>query len=227
APALVGGNQPNTRRTLMIRKTLTVAIAATLFAGAAGAADLPLKSPGLANVLAPYTGSGLYVGFNAGGGGGSASAANANVVSLQGLVGVTIGYAWSLPSAQSFVAVEADFDLMNLNTVANAGVTLNGPADFEQRIIFGFPLQTAAQFLPFLGNLLSNTTLPPFAALPAGVTAGNSHMYIFGGIDEKDVSVNFGLASNKAWLIAPTFGFGNRVQLSNGFAMDSSIEAQF
>lgn len=203
------------------------ALAVACLSGPALAADLPVKAAPLSNIFGPYTGYGLYVGFNAGGGGGNANLANANVVSLQGLVGLTVGYAWSLPSGQSFLAIEGDFDLMNLNTGANAGLTLNGPADLEQRVLYGFPLQTAAQFVPFLGNLLSNNPLPPFNALPAGVTAGNSHLYLFAGVDEKDVSTNVGLTANKAWLIAPEVGFGNRVQLSNGFAMDQSLAVQF
>ncbi len=193
----------------------------------AQAADLPLKAPPKLNALGPYTGSGLYVGFNAGGGGGSADMAAANVVALQGLVGVTVGYAWSMPSGTAFAAVEGDFDVMNLSTGSNAGLTLNGPADLEQRVLYGFPVQGFLSQVPLIGTLFGNTPLPPFQTLPPGVTATNSHMHVFAGVDEKDISANFGLASNRAWLIAPEIGIGNRVQLSNGFAMDTSIAAQF
>ena len=211
-------------------KNLAIAaVALCLGASPASAADLSLKAPQspLANILGAYTGSGLYIGFNAGGGGGSTNLGPANVVDLQGLMGVTIGYAWTM-SPTRFAAIEADFDAMNLSTGTTAGITLNGPVDIDVRGLYGFPIQDFLGMVPLVGNLLGgNVTLPPFNALPAGVTAGNSHMYVFGGFDVKDVSANIGAGSNTAWLIAPQLGFGNRVQLSNGFAMDSSLAVQF
>lgn len=215
-----------------MKRIVIAAAALCALATAAPAADLPAKSKPstFANLLTSYTGQGLYVGANMGGGGGSANVASANVVALQGLVGLTVGYAWTL-SPTNFAAIEADFDVMNLSTGSNAGLTLNGPADFEQRFIYGFPMGNLSQ-LPVLGPIFtsifgSNSTLPPFQALPPGVTATNTHMYLFAGVDEKDVSANLGLASSRAWLIAPEVGFGNRTQLSNGFALDTSLAAQF
>jgi len=217
----------------MFRKVL-LATAFAALSTAALAADLPAKakpSTTFQNFLTAYNGSGLYVGVNIGGGGGSASVASANVVSLQGLVGLTIGYGWAV-TPTNFAFVEGDFDAMNLSTGSNLGLTLNGPLDFEQRVGYGFPVGNLAQ-LPVIGPIFSgifgsNSTLPPFQTLPPGVTATNMNMYVFAGIDEKDVSFNFpGLASNRAWLIAPEVGFGTRAQLSNGFAMDTSLAAQF
>ena len=69
------------------------------------AADLPVKAPPL-SAFHPYTGSGFYVGFNTGGGGGSASMSNANVVALQGLAGITVGYAWAMANQQSVKAAD-------------------------------------------------------------------------------------------------------------------------
>lgn len=205
-----------------------LAITAALCFGA-HAADLPVKAPvqNLSNLLSPYSGSGLYVGLNTGGGGGNANLSQANVVALQGLAGITVGYAWALPSQQSFAAIEADVDMMNLSTGATAGLTLNGPVDIDVRALYGFPWQTVGQYLPVFGNLFTNNPLPPFNALPAGVTATNTHFYIFAGFDVKDVSLNVGLASNKEWLIAPQVGFGQREQLSSGFALDTSMAIQF
>ena len=213
----------------MKTKSLILAAALAALALPAAAADMPAKAPPPAapSLLSPYSGSGPYVGFNTGGGGGSASMTQANVVSLQGLVGLTVGYAWSLQGGASFAAVEADFDVMNLSTGSAAGLTFNGPVDLEQRVLYGFPVQTALQMLPILGNLFGNLTLSPFQPLQPGVTATNSHMYLFAGVDEKDVSANLGGTSHKTWLIAPEVGFGNRVQLNNGFAMDTSLAAQF
>lgn len=213
----------------MTRIALAAVLAITGGLAPARAADLtpvPVKASPL-SFLGAYTGQGLYVGLNMGGGGGSASVATpglaANVVDLQGLIGVTVGYAWAMPGSATFAAIEADFDMMNLSTGNTAGLTMNGPIDLEQRILYGFPLKALLDLIPGL----SLGTLPPFNALPAGVTASNSHMYVFAGIDEKDVSASFGAVTNKLWLIAPEIGFGNRVQLSNGFAMDTSMAVQF
>jgi|GEM_PF-2014948 len=216
----------------MKRTIFALAVLGAL-ATAAQAADLPRKAPALpaaTDFLTAYTGSGFYIGANIGGGGGSANMAAANVVNLQGLVGLTLGYGWAMTST-SMAFIEGDFDVMNLSTGSNAGLTFNGPVDLDQRLGFGFPTGGLAT-LPVVGPLFtsifgSGATLPPFAALAPGVTATKSTMYVFVGADEKDVSANLGEGSNKTWLIAPEIGFGNRQQLSNGFGMDTSIAAQF
>jgi opacity protein-like surface antigen len=218
-----------------MKRIVILAALAGLFCGPVLAADLsvlPAKAPALA--LHPYTGYGLYIGANMGGGGGNVNSSSSvvgaqNLVDLQALIGVTAGYAWSMPGGTSWLAVEADFDMMNLSTGGSGlPLTLTGPLDFEQRVLFGFPVTDFFKMLPVIGGInLNLPTLPPFQALPAGVTATNSHMYVFAGIDEKDVSGNFGAMSNKVWLIAPEIGFGNRSQLSNGFATDTSLAVQF
>lgn len=198
----------------------------------AAAADLTLKAPAQTLLGPGYTGQGLYVGMNMGGGGGNANVSvpgigSGNLVDLQALVGVTVGYAWTL-SPTRWVAVEGDFDIMNLSTSGSGlPLTLNGPADLEQRVLYGFPIQAFLAMLPVQLSGITLGPLPPFQALPPNVTAGNAHMYVFAGIDEKDVSANFGASSNKVWLIAPEVGFGNRVQLSNGMAQDVSLGVQF
>ena len=214
----------------MKRYLLAAALAA--FSVPALAADLPVKVRPLTNILgAGYTGSGFYAGINFGGGGGNVNTSiptigGSNLVDLQALIGITVGYAWTMSPTQ-WIAIEGDFDIMNLSTSGTGlPLTLNGPMDFEQRFIYGFPLQSFLAMLPVQLSGL-NLQLPPFPVLPSGVTATNAHMYVFAGIDEKDISANFGAASNKVWLISPEIGIGNRVQLTNGMAQDVSAFVQF
>jgi hypothetical protein len=212
---------------------VAAALAAFAMVGAARAADLSVKALTLPNLLAAgYTGSGLYIGGNMGGGGGHANVSastigSANLVDLQALIGVTIGYAYTM-SPTRWLAAEIDVDMMNLSTSGNGlPLTLSGPMDIEIRGLYGFPIRDFLSMLPVQLTGLGNIQLPPFNALPAGVTATNSHMYVFAGVDFKDVSANVGAASDKVWLIAPEVGIGNRVQLSNGMAQDTSLAVQF
>lgn len=220
----------------MRRFAIITAALAVLGMAPARAADLPqlpLKAPLQGLLGSGYTGSGFYLGMNMGGGGGQANVNTpglaANVVDLQALIGVTVGYAITL-SPTRWASFELDVDMMNLSTTGNGlPLTFNGPLDIEARAIYGFPLSDFLNKLPvqITGLGFNLPALPPFQALPPGVTAGNAHMYVFAGVDFKDVSANFGGGSNKVWLIAPEIGFGNRVQLSNGMAQDTSLFVQF
>lgn len=206
----------------MKRIAIAAAIAAAL-CSAAGAADLPTKaSPFPALGLGPYTGQGFYVGVNFGGAAGTVTGTttvgSAQFTQANGFAGLTLGYAWAM-GQNSFAAIEADFDAMGQSANTGIGLSLNGPASFTQRVLYGGPFDQLLAILPGFGNL----QLPPFAPLPAGAVAKNSHIYGFVGLNERDISNNFGLTANKAWVISPELGIGNRTQYSNGFATDVSM----
>lgn len=209
----------------MIKKLLGAIIALTFAAPALGA-DIPTKAPSVVKSALfngyPYTTSGVYFGINTLAGGGSVEATglgvNPNSVqSNSAAIGATLGYVWS--NGNVFYAVEGIFDWQNFNGSA-PGFAFGGPATFEQRVKIGTPLANVLSMFPNLGL----PAVPPFVPLPNGATATNIHPYLFGGVREDDVSLNFGLASNRGWRATPVFGTGLMGQFSQGLAGDTWVE---
>lgn len=211
----------------MRKSYFSMIVAAVLACTPAFAADvMPTKAP--SNPLFsgyPYSSSGFYFGINSMGGGGTVNATGSgvnpnSVVSNQAAVGLTLGYVYG--NGNVFYAAEAMFDIQNFNGNA-PGFSFSGPASFEQRIKIGTPLSNFLSLFPSLGL----PSVPPFPALPNGQVATNVHPYLMAGLHEDDVSVNFGLANNKAWRIAPSIGVGAMGQLTKGIAVDVWAETIF
>ena len=177
----------------------------------------------------PYGSSGFFFGIYSEGGGGSvngsvAGVGSASLTDTQAGVGGTVGWAWGQKNSPVAFSVEGDFGWTNFNG-NSAGFSLDGPLHFEQRFVAFTPLSTMLSLLP---NLPSLGSLPPFAALPAGVTASNIQLGIMAGVDEDDISPNFpGLAANMQWRAAPMIGLVQMEQLSNSVAMRTWIKAEF
>ena len=210
-------------------RKLALAVFALLASFPALGADLPLKAPPLtkASFFDGYSGSGPYIGLYSQGGGGSVNGevpgvGSASLTTTSASVGILGGYAWSGPSNTYFLAVEGMFGWQNFNG-NTAGLSLSGPASFEQRFKVGAPLATIMAALPNLNF----GTIAPLPALPAGVVATNIHPYLMAGIHEDDISTNFGLSNAKAWRVAPSVGFGAITQLSNATAIDVWVETIF
>lgn len=207
--------------------SMVAAIAAISCASAFAADVMPTKAP--PNPLFsgyPSTSSGFYFGINTIGGGGSVNATGSgvnpnSVVSNQIGVGLTLGYVYG--NGNVFYAAEAMFDVQNFNGGA-PGFSFSGPASFEQRVKIGTPL---SNFLSVFPGGLGLPAVPPFPPLPNGQVATNIHPYLMAGLHEDDVSINFGLASNRAWRIAPSVGVGAMGQLTKGVAIDVWAETVF
>ncbi len=193
----------------MKRLLLGISLAA-LSVSVAQAADLPVKALG----QYPTVKCGLYYGINAEGGAGNVPNAPAGTVVVGGDIGILVGYACPIGSFPFFAENIVDFQ--NLNA-GNAGFSLSGPAHIEQRAGFQTPL---LQLLPNLGfnslNTLSPQPIGPL--LPPGATAGVPVNYVYGALNEDDISSNFGLHSGRSWLISPEVGTGLLipVKLANG-----------
>jgi hypothetical protein len=216
-----------------------VAFAALLAAGAvlggvplASAADLPAKAPVITNAFAggyPYDRSGFFFGIFTEGGGGSVNGSvpgvgSASLTTTSAGVGGTLGYAWASKGSPVAVSVEADFGWTNING-STQGFSFSGPAVFEQRFVVFSPLATLMAMLPNLPNL---GAVPPFPALPAGVTASPMQLGLFAGVREADISTNFpGLASNREWRISPEIGLMAMEQLSNNVAARAWVKTVF
>lgn len=209
-----------------MRRLLLAALAVALSAPAL-AADMATKSPVLNSVLAGYPANGgPYFGVNAAGATGTASgttstSANAGaLVTAQGEVGATVGYAWASASLPFWAAVEGTFDIANLNANCPNGLCLGGPADFTQTVIVGAPWSFISGVIPQLANL----QFPALIPLPQGVSAGPGNLYIGGGTYEQDVSQNFGLGAFHEWLLGAEAVIGTRWLLSNSTAIDTRFE---
>jgi hypothetical protein len=213
-------------------KQLLGIFATLAFAGAAQAADLPVKAPASPwfSSSYPYQSSGIIFGAYTEGTGGSVAATvpgvgPASLTTTTAAIGATVGWAWGQKNSPIAYTVEADFGVTNFNG-NNSGLSLQGPLVFEQRVTFFTPWSNLANLLPNWSNVFG--TVPPFAPLQPGVTASNLQMGIAFGVKEKDVSLGFaGLTSGKEWRVEPAIRLVAMEQLSNGTAARAYIETAF
>lgn len=179
------------------------------------AANLPTKAPPAP--LGYPTKCGMYFGLNAEAGAGTTQGAAVGVTVIGGDVGGLVGYACNSGIAPWFVEGIADFQ--NLNGATN-GFALSGPIHLEQRAGIQTPL---FQFLPFFGV---NTGTPTLPVLPPGVTvSGPAQNYIYGAVDEDDISAQFGVHSARDWLISPEFGTGMLVPVNTSSGTPLVVDA--
>lgn len=202
-------------------------IAALAFASAVHAADIPVKAAPVQQAsffssAYPYQSSGIFFGAYVAGSAGSASANvpginSASLTTTDAEIGATVGWAWGQKNSQIAYTLEGDFAVTNFNG-NQAGLSLTGPLSFEQIFTIWTPTNNIANLLPTsISNLL---TVPPFQALPAGVTASNLQSGFGIGAKEKDISSAFqGVAANKTWLVEPALRLAAMEQLSNGSAL--------
>lgn len=178
----------------------------------------------------PYGTSGFFVGLFTEGGAGSvngsvAGVGSASLTTTQAGAGLTFGYAWGRAGSPVAYSLEGDFGWTNFNG-SSAGLSLSGPAAFEQRFVVFTPLASVLNMLPLLSSALG--TVPPFPALTGNLTASNLQVGLMAGIDENDISVNFpGVASNTEWAVAPMIGLVSMEQLSNGTAVRAWVKNVF
>lgn len=209
---------------MKLRTTLLALMAGLGMISAAMAADMTAKAPAAFAIpnAYPYQSSGFFFGGYTEGGAGSvaATAPGVNPASLTTTdagLGVTIGYAWGSKLSNFAYTAEADFGFTNFNG-NNANFALQGPLSFEQRLVVWTPFSNLAQLFPNLPSIFG--TVPPFQALPPGVTASNLQSGLAFGVREKDVSLAFaGLGANKEWLVEPVVKLMAMEQLSNGTAV--------
>ena len=194
-----------------------------LVATSAFAADMPVKAPLLNPIYTgyPYGSSGLFYGIYTEGGGGPVNGSAAGVASARPRrrlsssagVGATVGYAWGPRAARSPTRSRA-MSATPTSTGLVAGFSMGGPLSVEVRGVAFTPLANFTQYLP---NLPSWGTVPPFNALPAGVTASHTQIGLMAGWHWNDVSLDFaGLATGKEFRGAPMVGLVQMEQLSNG-----------
>jgi hypothetical protein len=188
----------------------------------ANAADLPLKAKPPQTGFATYpVGCGMYYGLNTMGETSAVTDTKVGTQFVQGAIGLTLGYTCPMGLAGGYWFVDGMFDFANLNGSAN-GLSLSGPAQFEQRFGVGAPVSLLLNLVPGLSSL--QNAVPSLIPLPAGVAVVTSFPYLFAGLHEDDVGVSNGFAANKQYLISTGFGLGNKTRLSNGAVFDPFVE---
>jgi hypothetical protein len=179
-------------------------LALAALTSAASAADMPVKGP-LANPY-PTTRCGFYYGINAEGGAGVVPNAPAGTTMIAGDIGGLVGYACPIGATPWFA--EGIVDFQNLNA-GNNGFSLSGPIHLEQRVGVQTPL---LQLLPNIGfNVGTQLGTPQSAAavLPPGATLnGTVQNYVYGAVNEDDISSTIGLAAARRWLVSGEVGTG-------------------
>lgn len=194
-------------------------LATAMFATHAMGADLPTKAQ---TGYATYPlGCGLYYGINTTGETSAVNNAAVGTQFVQGAIGLTLGYTCPRGGSGGYWFADGMFDFANLNGSAN-GLSLSGPAQFEQRFGFGAPVNMIMSLVPGLSSL--QNALPSLIPLPTGATVVTSFPYLFASVHEDDVGVSNGFASNKQYLVSAGFGIGNKNRLSNGVVFDPFVE---
>lgn len=208
----------------MFGKRMISAVAAlTALSVSAAAADMSVKSA-RANPFAGYIAGkcGMFAGFNSMGVAGAVNNGIPGASIVQGDIGVTIGYGCPLGQAGSFWFAEADFDFANLNGAAS-GLSMSGPAHFQQKIALGSPL---SQLLNAIPNPFSGLSTPSTPALPSGINAGPQYPFVFAAFHEQDIGAQLpqALTQGREWLFSPGLGIGLESRLSNGVVMDVTAQ---
>lgn len=192
---------------------------AMLLGPVARAADLPVKAPAF---LTYPTGNGWFWGLSASGLGGTTSStgglASGNVIG--GKAGLDVGFTGNI--GQGFFFVEQNFNLQAIQG-PGAGVAMSAKFGMEQRYAIGASqniVSQAANLIPGLGGV----AMPSLPTLPAGLTVSAPNWYVFAATYEDDVSSSLGTATGKSWLVSGGAGVGAIYRVSNGWAVDTSVE---
>ncbi|HLH92055.1 MAG TPA: hypothetical protein VKX28_26785 [Xanthobacteraceae bacterium] len=193
----------------------------------AAPAPAPIPAPRItapANVFAaPYSGSGWYLGLEAGGGTGSVNVGNipgvnsASLTTTQGLIGGIVGYSSDMSNGARYWFAEADLGWNNFNGNTQ-GFALGGPFTGQLLVGAGAPASQVLNMLPTFG-----LTAPTLPQVP-GATQTNPHLYLAAGVDISDVSAAYQQASHTAWQFSPMVALGIEAQLSTGGTIGARLE---
>jgi opacity protein-like surface antigen len=217
-----------------MKTKLIIAASAMLFASLAQAADIPVKAPPASVWLNgyPYATSGPYFGFftDAGGGPVVASVPGVNPASLTTTtaeIGGVAGYAWGSKNSPFAYSLEGKVAATNFNG-ANQGFSVAGPVSAEGTALVWMPVSLIQNAISTLNIPNPFSTIPPFPANPAGITASNLQAGFGAGFRAEDVTIAYlGVGSNKVWKFSPKIEFDLMEQLSNGSAVREYVETVF
>lgn len=174
--------------------------------------------------------NGVIVGIYTEGGGSSVNASvpgvpSASLTTTTAAIGATVGYMYTPKGGNVSFSFEEDFCAKNFNG-SNAGLSLQGPLCFEQRVMAFAPWQNLLAALPNIPNPFSS--ISAFSFQPGVTPVGNMIAGIGVGAYERDISTAFaGVQANKIWMANPELVFMNVQPLSNGTALRGWIKLDF
>lgn len=214
-----------------MRKILLLALG--LFASNAYAADLPVKAPPAVPFLGyPYGSSGPIFGLFTEAGAGPVNASvpgvsSASLTSTTAGIGAVAGYAWGSKTSSFAYSIEGKVSANNFNG-ANQGFAVSGPVSAEGTAYVWMPVSLIQNAFGLLNIPNPFSTIAPFPANPAGITANNLQAGFGAGFRADDVTLAYlGVGSNKVWAFSPKIEFALMEQLSNGSAVREYIETVF
>jgi hypothetical protein len=212
-------------------KILIAALA--LFSTSALAADLPVKAPpAVAYIGYPYGTSGPIFGLftEAGAGPVNASVPGVNSASLTTTtagIGAIAGYVWSSKSSSFAYSLEGKFSANNFNG-ANQGFSVSGPVSGEGTAYIWMPVSLIQSAFSLLNLPNPFSSIAPFPAVTAPITASNIQAGFGAGFRADDVTIAYlGAGSNKVWAFSPKIEAALMEQLSNGSAVREYTEVIF
>lgn len=214
----------------MLRTVATLTVGLLWGASAALAADMPVKAPLRAPLLAyPYEGSGFYFGL---GTFGEAQSTQVNVPVIAGPKGYAAGAGGSVIGgyqrtfgASTWIAAEVGFNYANTGINSACGALFTCSIDTRlsatQKIKLGGPLSAILDFLPSL-----STAFPVLPPVPAG-TNNTAHPYVMLVAHESREEVVIAGLGAKKMLFRAGAGAGLLTQLKAGMVLDTWAEVTF
>ena len=197
------------------------------------AADIATKAPAVPFLTGyPYGSSGVILGLftEAGAGPVNASVAGVNSASLTTTtagIGVAAGYVWGSKASSFAYSIEGKLSANNFNG-ENQGFSVSGPVSAEGTAYVWMPVSLIQNAFGLLNIPNPFSTIAPFPANPAGITASNLQAGFGAGFRADDVTIAYlGVGSNKVWAFSPKIEFALMEQLSNGSAVREYVETVF
>lgn len=211
-----------------------IVAAISLFATSAFAADLPVKAPPAVPFISgyPYGSNGPIFGIftEVGAGPVNASVPGVNSASLTTTtagIGAMAGYAWGSKTSQFAYSLEAKVSANNFNG-ENQGFSVSGPISAEGTAYIWMPVSLIQNVFSILNITNPFSTIAPFPAVTAPVTASNIQAGFGGGFRADDVTIAYlGAGSNKVFAFSPKIEFALMEQLSTGLAVREYTEVIF
>lgn len=213
-----------------------LAISAALISPAIAADQAPApiytKAPAVPYLGYPYGSNGPIVGIfsEVGAGPVNASVPGVNSASLTTTtagIGAMAGYAWCSKSSQFAYSLEAKVSANNFNG-ENQGFSVSGPLSVEGTAYIWMPVSLIQNVFSILNITNPFSTIAPFPATPANVTASNIQAGFGAGFRADDVTIAYlGAGSNKVFAFSPKIEAALMEQLSNGLAVREYTEVIF
>lgn len=206
---------------MFLKRSILAGLAiAAAFALPAAAADLPVKARQLPATLMYPTGSGWFFGVGASGLGGTAGGTVTGGAIFGGTVSASVGYTRVFGGGY-FAFVDQAVKATALNG-ASSVLKLSQSVEFETRLAVGAPDAVIAQWASAVG--VGSASMPMLPLLPSNLSIAPGASYGFISLHASDVSAQVMTNIGTSYLFSAGAGIGKLYRVSNGMAIDTSVE---